>query len=64
MPKAANTLPLADTAHRLRVSEGVARRLLLTGQLEGERDGRYWIVSLESIERYEAARSTRLAQPA
>lgn len=48
-------VPLVDAALRLGVSWDRAWRLLLTGRLEGRKDGRRWVVSAESVERLRKA---------
>ena len=48
-------IPLADAALRLRVSWHTAYRMLLQGELEGERAGNRWLVSRASIERHEGS---------
>lgn len=49
-------IPLADAAMRLGVSWQQAWRLLLTGTLQGRKDGGRWVVDAESLERTKAAR--------
>jgi hypothetical protein len=44
------TMPLPDAARRLRVAYQVAHRLLLVGELDGERDGRAWRVYVDSVD--------------
>lgn len=52
-PALAPTLiPLADAAFRIRVPYATAHRLLMRGELQGERRGRSWLVDESSIERY------------
>ena len=49
-------IPLADAAMRLGVSWSAAWRLLLTGKLQGRKEGGRWIVDADSLERAKAAR--------
>lgn len=43
------TIRLPDAAKLMRVSYPAALRLLLIGQIEGERDGRHWMVYVDSV---------------
>lgn len=59
-----NWIPLAEAAQRLGVSWGRAWRLLLTGELAGEkRSGRWW-VRLSDVDRVRAIMPKQTAIPA
>lgn len=50
------TIGLAEAARRLREDYQATRKLLLTGELDGWKDGRFWRVTVESVARLEANR--------
>ena len=47
---------LVEAAHRLRVAWHVAYRMVLTGELEGERHEGHWYVDAADLERLEHER--------
>lgn len=47
-----DVLTTKQVADRLGVTEGWVRALLISGQLEGTKHGRAWVVSADAIERY------------
>lgn len=53
------SIPLPVTAHRLRVSWAQAWRLLLSGELKGEKRGCRWFVFEESLEELMVERLAR-----
>jgi len=48
----AGDIPLSVAAHRLGVSWATAWRLLLKGDLVGEKIGGRWVVTSDSVETY------------
>lgn len=49
-------IPLPDACLRLKLQHGVLYRMLLAGEVRGERDGHRWLVALADIRRLERLR--------
>lgn len=52
-------ITLVEAALRARESYAVVHRLMLTGRLDGVREGGRWLVTLASVDAYLAARPDR-----
>ena len=60
--KQSDRLTLIGAGTKLGMTEGQVRRLVLKGQLVGGQElGRWWYVSLESVDRYLAEQQTTAA---
>ena len=59
----AECITLPETAKELGIPWATAWNAVLRGQLEGEKEGRVWMVTRSSIERYRKLRA-RLPVPA
>jgi hypothetical protein len=55
---AEQTIGLAEAGRRLRMAYQDAHRALLTGQLEGEKRGGRWYVTVRSVEGLRKSRET------
>ena len=51
--KERDTIGLAEAAQKLGLPYQSAHRLLLTGELQGEKRGSRWVVSLPSLTQYQ-----------
>lgn len=50
-------IPLSEAAFRLQKGYQAAYQMLLSGRLDGRRDGTRWLVTAESVERELSARA-------
>ena len=63
--KQSDRLTLNDAAARLGMTEGQVRRRVLQGRLDGGQElGRWWYVTLESVDRYLAEQRSTAAESA